>query len=70
MLRTKGIGFVTSFVKGMFVCYIKNRMYEKVCIVIYLYVFGVVCVCSNEFSRIEFGKSIGESEGGGEDGVC
>ena len=46
-------------------------MYEKVCIIVHLYVFDSACICPNEFSRIEFGESIGESEGGGEgeDGV-
>ena len=55
--------FVISFVKGILGMFVKNEMYEKVCIIVC--VFDVACVCPNEFSRIEFRESIGESEGEG-----
>ena len=35
-------------------------------VLLYVYMFLMV---PNEFSRIEFRESIGESEGGGKDGV-
>ena len=40
-----------------------KEVYENVCF------DDVACVCPNEFSRIEFRESIGESEGRGENGV-
>ena len=45
------------------------KKYEKVCIIVCLYVFNGARVCTNEFSRTSIGESIGESEGGGKDGV-
>ena len=36
-----------------------KKRYEKVCIVVCLYVFNDTCICPNEFSRSEFGKSLG-----------
>lgn len=39
-----------------------NCSYEKVCIVIHLYVYSRLCVCPDKFSRVDISEGVGKSE--------